>query len=332
MKKVSCILLCLIVVLTSVFVMTGCSDSDNTDKSYFSVSVTGGTGSGKYLSGHICTVTPDVPEGKQFMLWIKNGEKVSVNAEYSFNVTENSRLVAVFGDAVANPGAEVCYVSAVNGIGSGGYYKGSSCTVKIPDTELDRSFKGWAPVTDGVVGEVVSTDTTYTFSVQSSVTLKALYNDVRLPMPDNSDNKMFDLIAGNGIIEYDRQVDPITGETYTAFVEGVAYVKIYVYNSSENNAEPIVTFKMVSRPDGSGYLSNNSGTLTMEMLGTPGNYYTPDGNTHNMLKQIISEGTAGAYSTEVTYYFATQAIGVVGEDLIYLDSAISGKGRGVLNM
>lgn len=332
MKKVSCILLCCIIALASVAVVTGCSGNDDTDKTYYSVSVTGGTGGGKFLSGHICTVTPTVPEGKQFMLWIKNGQEVSVNAEYSFNVTENARLIAVFGDAVPNPGAEVCYVNAVNGIGSGGYYKGSKCTIKIPDTELDRSFKGWAPVTEGVAGEVVSTDTTYTFTVQSSVTLEALYNDVRLPMPDNSNNKMFDLIAGNAIIEYDRQVDPITGEGYTAFVEGVAYVKVYVYTSPDDSAEPIVTFKMVSRSDGSGYLSNNSGTLTMEMLGTPGNYYTPDGNTHNMLKQIIGEGTAGPYSTETTYYFATQAIGVVGEDLVYLDSAISGKGRGVLNM
>lgn len=340
MKKVSCIIMGLVIILTSAAVFAGCSgESEPTPAgTYYSVSVDGGSGAGKYLEGYICTVKAEVPEGKQFMVWLKNGQEVSVNEEYSFNVTENSRLIAVFGDAVTKPDG-VCYVGTTNGIGNGSYVKGSKCTVKIPESEMDRDFKGWAPVVDGVAGEVVSTDKTYTFTVESDIMLEALYNDVRLPMPDNSDNKMFNLIARNPVIEYDRQADPVTGATYTAFVTGVDYVRVYVYTSPEDDAEPITWFKIVSRPDGSGYLSNQDGTRTMNMNGTPGNYYTPDGNTHNMLKDIISrdgtsDGSEGDYSTEITYYFATQAIAVTDsvDGLKYLDSDISGKGWGVLNM
>ena len=332
MKKVSCIVMCCIMLLTSVAVLSACSDGSLPEGTYYSVAVDGGTGAGKYAEGNICRVTATVPEGKQFMKWLKNGQDASVNAEYSFEVTENSRLIAVFGDGVSDPDAEVCYVTTTNGIGNGGYFKGSQCTVKLPENEMDRNFKGWASVVDGVAGDIVSTDKIYTFTVGGSITLEALYNDVRLPMPDNSDNKMFNLNAGAAVIEYDRQVDPVTGERITAFVKGVAYVKIYVYIDAAEEAEPIGWFKMATRGDNSGYFENAAGTSQHNLSGEPGNFHTPDGNTHNWLKSTIGGMSNGPYSTEIPYYFATQAVGQTVDDVIYIDSEISGKGRGVLNM
>lgn len=332
MKKVSCLVMCFVMLLTSVVALAACSGDNLPEGTYYSVAVDGGTGAGKYLDGNICQVTATVPEGKQFMKWIKNGQDVSVNAVYSFEVTENSRLIAVFGDGESDTTMEVCYVTTTNGIGNGGYYKGAQCTIKLPANEMNRNFKGWATVADGEIGDIVSQDKVYTFTVRESVTLEALYNDVRLPMPDNSDNKMFNLNAGAAVIEYDRQTDPETGERVSAFVTGVAYIRIYVYIDAAHDASPIGWFKMVQREDGSAYFETESGGSTHNILGEPGNYHTPDGNTHNWLKGTIGTMSNGAYSTEIPYYFATQAIGQTIDGLIYIDSEISGKGRGVLNM
>ncbi len=341
MKKLACLILSLAMVLALGAVAAGCAGNTGNDNAvYYSVSVDGGSGAGKYREGFICTARATVPDGKQFMKWLKNGQEASVNAEYAFNVTENTRLIAVFGDKPSNSDSEVCLVKADGGIGSGGYIKGESCTVHVYSEDRYRDFKGWVSVVDGTEGEILSESPDYTFTVTEDIVLRPLFKNLRLRTPDNSDNKMFNLIAGHGVIEYDRQVDPVTGTVFTAFTEGVAYIKVYVYVSADDDALPVAQFKLVKREDGSGFVGfmDSDGEAGdgrhQDMSGLPGSYYTPDGSTHNMLKNIISAGTM-PYDTNKTYYFATQAVAVQpaeGEEAYYLDSAISGKGRGVKNM
>lgn len=333
MKRAGCIILGMLVGATTLAFAAGCSGGGTEDGSIvvYNVAVDGGSGAGLYEAGAVCAVEADVPEGKQFMKWIKNGQDVSVNATYAFNVTENSRLIAVFGDAVENSSTEVCYITAMYAVGSGGYFKGENCTVKIPEEDMPREFKGWAKIVDGERGEILSAEKTYTFTVESELTLEPVYGNEFLPVPDNSDNKMFNLNAGQPRIEYDRQITA-DGTRYSAFTEGVDHIRIYVYTSAADDAEPIGYFKMIQREDGSAYFASVNSDRTWDLDGTPGDYSTPDGNTHNWLKVTIGEMSDGAYSTEKTYYFATQAIGKATEGYSYLDSAISGKGRGVKNM
>jgi hypothetical protein len=54
------------------------------------------TGGGYYEGGAICTVTATANTGYLFLNWSKEGEVVSCNATYSFVVTEDADLVAVF--------------------------------------------------------------------------------------------------------------------------------------------------------------------------------------------------------------------------------------------
>ena len=328
MRKTLCIIACIVAAFASLFALAACTETGTDGRTYYSVAVDGGTGAGKYYEGSVCQVEATVPEGVQFMKWLKNGQEVSVNPVYKFEVTENSRLVAVFGDGVADADKEVCVISVKDGYGGGGYYKGSQCTIKVPDTEMDLKFKGWAKVTDGeVTDEIVSDEKIYTFTVESDLSLVALFSEARLPVPDNSDNAMFNLVAGQANISYDRQ------PSGTAFVKGVAYIKIWVYISGDDDAEPIGFIKMVQREDGSAYFESEDGKNTWNLSGMPGDYSTPDGNTHNWLKDRISEMDNGPYSTTIAYYFATQAIGgLTIDDVTYLDSAISGKGRAVINM
>ena len=69
----------------------------------FTISVTsnieaGGTftGAGTYDYGTTCTLTASPNEGYLFLNWSKNGEVVGCNASYSFTVTEDAEIVAVF--------------------------------------------------------------------------------------------------------------------------------------------------------------------------------------------------------------------------------------------
>lgn len=337
MKRIISFVICLTMILASLSALASCGNTtgdpvDKPEKTYYSVAVDGGTGAGKYYEGNICQVTAVVPEGKQFMKWLKNGQEVSVNETYAFEVTENSRLVAVFADAVANADKKVYLVSTINAVGGGGYFEGASCTLKTGVKDDDKSFKGWAPVVDGVVGEILSTEREYTFTVSGDVTVKAIFNDVPLATPDNSNNAMFDLVAGQPRIEYDKQTDE-NGKRYTAFVEGVAYIKIYIYTSDAEDAEPIGYLKMVQNPDKTAYFENMQGEI-FNISGEEGNYFTPDGNTHNWFKNSITAMGHGSYSPNITYYFATQAVAVEEEinGYTYCDSAISAKGRGVKNM
>ena len=64
----------------------------------YTVTVEGGTGGGVYIEGAEVTVVATIPSGKRFVEWQKGGVKVSDKATYTFNVTENITLTAVFED------------------------------------------------------------------------------------------------------------------------------------------------------------------------------------------------------------------------------------------
>ena len=81
--------------------------SDRTLVAFFSLPLTisvttnmavGGTttGAGTYDYGNTCTLTATPNEGYLFLNWSKNGEVVSCNATYSFTVTKDAEIEAVF--------------------------------------------------------------------------------------------------------------------------------------------------------------------------------------------------------------------------------------------
>ena len=54
------------------------------------------TGTGTYNYGASCTLSVTANEGYTFTNWTKDGEEVSTNASFSFNVTEAAAYVANF--------------------------------------------------------------------------------------------------------------------------------------------------------------------------------------------------------------------------------------------
>lgn len=135
----------------------------------------GGTisGAGTYTQGQTCTLIASANSGFAFLNWTENGNVVSTNANYSFTVTGNRTLVAHF---VANPTNYTITVSAnpSNGgtvTGGGTYQQGQQCTV-IATANSNYTFIKWTEN-----GTQVSTNPTYSFTVNSNRTLVAHFQN-----------------------------------------------------------------------------------------------------------------------------------------------------------
>jgi hypothetical protein len=120
------------------------------------------TGGGSYQQGQSCTVNATPATGYNFVRWTENGQQVSTNASYTFNVTGNRTLVAQFqlqsfsitASADPNNGGTVT--------GGGTYNYGQSCTLSATPA-TGYTFVNWTKN-----GQQVSTNASYTFNVTSS--------------------------------------------------------------------------------------------------------------------------------------------------------------------
>ena len=196
------------------------------------VRVEGGTGGGYYYVNTNCTVKAEIPEGKQFMKWVAGTTDLSPNAEYTFTVTKNIALKAVFADDV--PNTEVYDIDVHWGNGSGTYFGGSKLTV-TPDSKYSSlKFTGWEATYEEngeEVTKLVSTQSVYEFTVDKDMYLTATFEEIKLAAPDNSDGAMFK-VSANTAYEFDRQKNA-DGSRKTAFVQGCEYL---LYVAYEKNA------------------------------------------------------------------------------------------------
>ena len=130
-------------------------------------------GGGTFSQGQSCTVTATANPGYTFTNWTENGNAVSTNASYTFNVTGNRTLVANFTSS--SPQNHTVTVSAdpvAGGVVNGGgtYAHGQSCTVSATAAP-GYTFTNWTEN-----GNVVSTNASYTFTVNSNRTLVAHFS------------------------------------------------------------------------------------------------------------------------------------------------------------
>jgi hypothetical protein len=126
-------------------------------------------GAGIYASGQSCALLAVPNSGYTFLHWTKNGEVVSNNTTYVFVVNESGNYVASF---VEDPSSYTISVSTnpSNGgtvSGGGTYNLGATCTL-VATANPGYSFANWSEN-----GTVVSTSSTYSFTVTSNRNLVA---------------------------------------------------------------------------------------------------------------------------------------------------------------
>ena len=206
-------------------------------------------------------------------------------------------------------------------------------------------FAAWKLVTVGedgteTVGEVYSDSETFTLTVTSSLTIRAValstIQKVKLATLNNANDQMISINpGGQTLIEFDRQKNA-DGSMDTAFDEGVAFIRYYIYIDVTNEADEtekmlVSYFDLAS--DGWMY-DYNGNRSSVQCLGGQGNFYGNNGNWHNFIKAAYTQGATEkgleitGWSADVTHYFACQAISSNPELYENGDIGTMGKGYG----
>ena len=132
------------------------------------------TGSGTYAAGSTCTLHANANNGYVFLNWIESGAVVSTNATYSFTVTGNRNLAAVFDVATINYTITATAEPSNGGTVSGGgtYASGSTCTLRATAAS-GYQFVNWTKN-----GSLVSTHPDYSFTVTGNATYVAHFEEI----------------------------------------------------------------------------------------------------------------------------------------------------------
>ena len=172
-RVLSCILALFLIPAFLLTLFAGCADNEETADAYTVTVVNGtidgtdGDTSGEYEAGASVTVTATVPNGQTFVAWTEDGEVVSTENPYTFEVTGNVTLTATFSGESTT---ETYTVTVENGTGGGEYEEGETATVTAATDQ--GTFSHWE-----IGGQQVSTDNPYTFTVTGDVTITAVFKD-----------------------------------------------------------------------------------------------------------------------------------------------------------
>jgi hypothetical protein len=124
-------------------------------------------GAGTYNHGEEVTLTATANEGYKFINWTENGDVVSEEAEYSFEITKDRNLVANFELLSYNVTASVNPENAGVVTGAGTYNHGEEVTLTSTANE-GYKFINWTEN-----GEVVSEEAEYSFEITEDRNLVA---------------------------------------------------------------------------------------------------------------------------------------------------------------
>ncbi len=125
------------------------------------------SGTGTYIYGQTCTLIATPVTGCEFVCWKEGDEIVSDDVTYSFTVTAPRNLVAQFAIQHFVISATVNPTESGTVYGTGTYVYGQTCTM-VATPNAGNTFVNWTEN-----GEIVSTGTTYEFTVTGNRNLVA---------------------------------------------------------------------------------------------------------------------------------------------------------------
>ena len=180
------------------------------------------TGGGSFTHGQSCTVTATANTGFTFSNWTENGNVVSSNANYTFNVEGNRSLVANFTlnsytiSATANPSNG----GTVSGAGS--YNYGASCTLTATAAS-GYTFTNWTEN-----GNVVSSNANYTFTVEGNRNLIANFTAITYTITVSANPSNSGTTSGGGTYNHGQSCTVIAtsadGYTFMNWTENGSVV------------------------------------------------------------------------------------------------------------
>lgn len=143
---------------------------------------TGGTasGGGTCQDGASMTVTATPNEGYHFVKWTENGSEVSTNASYTFIVSTDHKLTAVFEEDDKPTPTYTVNVTASPTVGGsvsgGGTYDEKTSVTVIATPAAGYQFKEWTENSSRV-----SISASYTFDIDTNRILTAVFEKTAVP-------------------------------------------------------------------------------------------------------------------------------------------------------
>ena len=193
-------------------------------------------GGGTYTQGQSCTVTASANTGYTFVNWTENGQQVSTNANYTFNVTGNRTLVANFTQQTYTISVSANPTAGGSVSGGGTYTQGQSCTVTA-SANTGYTFVNWTEN-----GQQVSTNANYTFNVTGNRTLVANFTQQNYTISVSANPTAGGSVTGGGSnFHYNDNctvtATPNTGYTFVNWTENGQQVSTsasYSFNVTGN--------------------------------------------------------------------------------------------------
>ncbi|PKP02370.1 MAG: hypothetical protein CVU14_03590 [Bacteroidetes bacterium HGW-Bacteroidetes-9] len=178
------------------------------------------TGAGSYSFGSQATLLATANTGYSFTNWTEAGNVVSTNASYTFNVSSNRTLVANFLPLEYTISVSSNPPSAGSVTGGGSYAFGSQATVTA-SANTGWNFTNWTEN-----GNVVTSNVTYTFTVNGNRTLVANYTQqiVQYTITTSANPVPGGSATGGGVFNAGEQVtvnaSPNTGWVFVNWTDG----------------------------------------------------------------------------------------------------------------
>ncbi len=205
------------------------------------------SGGGIHMVGSQCTVTAVANSGYTFVNWTENGNQVSTEATYTFNVTRECHLVANFTTQAYIITAEVTPDNSGTVTGTGGYNYGEECTLTA-NAKPGYEFVKWTKN-----GTNVSTDASFTFTVNASATYVAHFQTKSFTVSVSAQPSNGGTVSGGGTFNYGQSCTvhaaPADGFAFINWTDGGVVV------SSDAN----YTFTVTGNKSLLAHFSQNSG-------------------------------------------------------------------------
>ncbi len=163
------------------------------------------SGDGSFEKGASTTVTATTNEGYTFIGWYDGNTQLSTNESYTFTIDTPITLTAKWNVNVSTD-KNIDVAGSVSGAGD--YAQGTSATVTAT-TNAGYTFAGWY-----VGGECLSTNPTYTFTVDTPITLTAKWT-VNISTSVNIETA--GTSTGDGTFEYGSNVT-VTATTKPGYI------------------------------------------------------------------------------------------------------------------
>ncbi len=171
------------------------------------------SGGGIHTVGSQCTVTAVANSGYTFVNWTENGSQVSTEATYTFNVTRECHLVANFTTQAYIITAEVTPDNSGTVTGAGGYNYGEECTLTA-NAKPGYEFVKWTKN-----GTNVSTDASFTFTVNASATYVAHFQTKSYTVTVSAQPSNGGTVTGGGTFNYGQSCT-----VHAAPADGFAFI------------------------------------------------------------------------------------------------------------